>query len=381
MAALNHTDTCGFDILLGRTRWILSIVASAGQTKLRLALWNLLVIASLYSMVGCERIGKSSLADIRPLSHDFGPIRQNQSVRHLFRLQNSDSVPIQITKAASSCRCTIPAGIDGVTVQPGAYLDVPVDFNATGKSGRVETSVSLFLKGKESPKVLQLVANVVRELPDVVDFGKIKRGVSSTQSFNIDTFPGQPMLEILQIKNTNDWLIASFEQSDQVESSIRVDVIVGAEPPFGQFDVPLHIETNDTGAPRKVVHAKGYVLPVLELSEREVYFGELQPDTQEARVEVYSPYNEPVELVSVDNSRATYFTWSLTDNQNQMSPTSITISIKPAATLPPEAKAGIVKGEFRVHARVGITDRTDRIEVYGLVPARGNAQTTVSASS
>ena len=122
-------------------------------------------------------------------------------------------------------------------------------------------------------------------------------------------------------------------------------------------------------------------MPILEFSEREIYFGELRLDTPETLVEVWSPYEEPVEILSVENSRDTYFTWSLSENENRASSTKITISIKPATTLPQDATPGVVKGELRLHARVGTADLIERIEVYGLVPSRGGARTTASAAS
>ena len=145
------------------------------------------------TIIGCNGTSSNlSPTDPKVLSHDFGAIRQNQTVQHIFRLHNNDAAALKIAKTVSSCRCTVAKGIEGVVVQPAMSLDVPVALNATGKLGPVDTSVSLVLEDKEAPKVLQLSATVVREHPDTLDFGDVKRGQKSAQFFRLIRFQANP---------------------------------------------------------------------------------------------------------------------------------------------------------------------------------------------
>jgi len=73
-------------------------------------------------------------ADDRPLYHDFGRVPDGERVEHVFRLRNTDGVPVRIDRMDPSCGCTVPSisyvGADGVRVEgdtsrPDGILTVP----------------------------------------------------------------------------------------------------------------------------------------------------------------------------------------------------------------------------------------------------------------
>ena len=103
----------------------------------------------------------------------------------------------------------------------------------------------------------------------------------------------------------------------------------------------------------------------MEISEKSVYFGALKAgETLTKDVKLSTPYGESLTFLSVDNSKQEVFaTQVAAPTQGDTLPVTITTTgIIPAGT-----PAGVVKGTLLFHTRVGESEETARVEVYGLI--------------
>jgi len=92
-----------------------------------------------------ERDAKSGLLPVikwDKTEHDFGTINQGDKVETVFKLTNVGKGNLVITKAKSSCGCTIPTW-PREAVKPGETAEIKVVFNSSGKKNKVTKVVTL----------------------------------------------------------------------------------------------------------------------------------------------------------------------------------------------------------------------------------------------
>jgi hypothetical protein len=91
--------------------------------------------------------------------HDFGTIKQGDTVEHEFKFENTGEADLLITNAKGSCGCTVPE-YPKTAIQPGKAGTIKVSFNSAGKSGVNTKSVVLTSNCKEKNKVLIITADI-----------------------------------------------------------------------------------------------------------------------------------------------------------------------------------------------------------------------------
>jgi hypothetical protein len=95
----------------------------------------------------------------------FGTIEQDASVEHTFIFKNNCKETIEIDRAQASCGCTA-AILSEKIIKPGTEAKVQIKFKPPmGTRGKVQKTVSVFLKGETQPHtVLRFSADVKTEL-------------------------------------------------------------------------------------------------------------------------------------------------------------------------------------------------------------------------
>lgn len=74
--------------------------------------------------------------------HDFGTIKEGQTVVYTFNFTNTGEADLIITKAHGSCGCTVP-DYPKEPIKPGESGKIKVSFNSTGKKGVQEKTVTI----------------------------------------------------------------------------------------------------------------------------------------------------------------------------------------------------------------------------------------------
>jgi len=74
--------------------------------------------------------------------HDFGTVKEGESVEYTFVFTNTGKEPLKIESARGSCGCTVPQW-PKEPIPAGAKGEIKVSFNSNGKRGKQHKSVTI----------------------------------------------------------------------------------------------------------------------------------------------------------------------------------------------------------------------------------------------
>jgi hypothetical protein len=113
------------------------------------------------SAAGTDTTALNEMAEMqfRDTVHDFGAIKEGESVTYDFEFTNTGKKPLVISNAAGSCGCTV-ADFPREPMAPGKSSVVKVQFSSIGKHGHQEKSVSLTTNSKRGTHVLYIKGDV-----------------------------------------------------------------------------------------------------------------------------------------------------------------------------------------------------------------------------
>ncbi|MTI22046.1 DUF1573 domain-containing protein [Fulvivirga sp. RKSG066] len=87
---------------------------------------------------------------IESTTHDFGKISKDSKVNTKFVLTNTGQSPLKIRKVDSNCDCTT-AEVEKETVKPGKSVELEVAFDAYGRKGNQQKSVTIYSNDPRNP--------------------------------------------------------------------------------------------------------------------------------------------------------------------------------------------------------------------------------------
>ena len=91
--------------------------------------------------------------------YDFGTVNEGVVVETIFKVTNSGTTDLVITKATGSCGCTVPVW-PKAPIKPGEMGEVGVKFNTSGKPNRQMKTVTLTANTESGREVLTLRGSV-----------------------------------------------------------------------------------------------------------------------------------------------------------------------------------------------------------------------------
>tara|TARA_R110001583_G_scaffold16084_6_gene65361 strand:- start:8296 stop:8766 length:471 start_codon:yes stop_codon:yes gene_type:complete len=111
--------------------------------------------------VAAERDEAAKLVPVmefEKVEHDFGTIVQGTPQETVFKFTNTGNAPLVITKATSSCGCTVP-NPPKEPIAPGEVGELKVKFNGSGRNQvtKTITVVANTVKGSEMLKIKAFV--------------------------------------------------------------------------------------------------------------------------------------------------------------------------------------------------------------------------------
>lgn len=105
-----------------------------------------------------ETRAKTSLA-FDKTEHDFGKIKQGESVECVFKVTNTGKEPLIIEEAHGSCGCTVP-DYPKDAIAAGETKDIKVKFNSAGKQGPNTKTVTITANTEPLQSVITIKADV-----------------------------------------------------------------------------------------------------------------------------------------------------------------------------------------------------------------------------
>jgi len=85
----------------------------------------------------------------------FGTVNEGEIVKHVFKFTNEGKIPLLITRAKSTCGCTVPEWPEA-PVGPGESGEISVRFDTKNKTGRQGKPITIIANTYPSETYLQL---------------------------------------------------------------------------------------------------------------------------------------------------------------------------------------------------------------------------------
>jgi hypothetical protein len=98
---------------------------------------------------------------LRDSVFDFGSVPEGDTVTHVFTFTNTGTAPLLVTRANSTCGCTIPKWTTE-PVEPGNTGEITVKFNSAGRPDHQSKEVTIFANTFPNEHKVRIKGNVVK---------------------------------------------------------------------------------------------------------------------------------------------------------------------------------------------------------------------------
>lgn len=109
-----------------------------------------------------DTVNVAKLAFDESTEFKFGSIKEGEVVNHDFSFTNTGNVPLLITKAKSTCGCTVPSYPEQ-PIAPGERGVISVRFDSQNKYGRQRKAVSITANTYPATSVVYVDGEVINE--------------------------------------------------------------------------------------------------------------------------------------------------------------------------------------------------------------------------
>jgi hypothetical protein len=92
-------------------------------------------------------------------SHDFGTLSEGPVATYSFKVTNTGTAPVVISRAQASCGCTTPEWSKD-PILPGASSTIKVGYNTSGRPGAFAKTITVTSNAENSSVILRINGNV-----------------------------------------------------------------------------------------------------------------------------------------------------------------------------------------------------------------------------
>jgi hypothetical protein len=103
-----------------------------------------------------------ALLNFNETEFKFGKVKVGTVINHDFPFTNTGSVPLLITKARSTCGCTVPSYPEA-PIAPGESGVISVSFDTKNKNGRQRKPVTIIANTYPATTTIYVDGNVINE--------------------------------------------------------------------------------------------------------------------------------------------------------------------------------------------------------------------------
>lgn len=120
---------------------------------------RILIVSILVLVLVSCRKNNLAVMDFDETEHDFGTIKEGQTVENQFKFTNSGKSDLIITNAQASCGCTV-AEYPKDAVKPNQEGIIKVKFSSEGKHGKQEKSITISANTENRKEMLKIYADI-----------------------------------------------------------------------------------------------------------------------------------------------------------------------------------------------------------------------------
>jgi hypothetical protein len=235
------------------------------------------------------------------LEHDFGILKQQQSVKYIFKFRNEGGELLVIENVKASCGCTGTL-LSSKEIQPGEEGEIEVTFKSAMSSGKKKKSITITSNDPAQPVKLYIMANIVvpleikpKQIYWVADKGEpSRRMVELAHQPDLD-------INIVDLKLTSDAFTASATPKAGGENpGYDIEIRFDGSLPVGRFTEKLTIVTDNKDYPTFAVAIRGNVAGLVRVVPNAIALGVVKDDALPSRtIRVYTKGNRDFEITSI----------------------------------------------------------------------------------
>ncbi len=229
-------------------RWALR-ARSRATAALFLPLTATLLVAALgtcAARAGGIRVSGPAI-EVAPPRFEFGDLPQEHIERVTCKVRNAGSAELLIQQITSDCGCTV-AQIADSSLAPGQQVDLAITFSTRHFSGHVRKTVTLVTNDPAAPKTPIVLAAFVRAIvavtPDALDFGKVMRGTTPSQTITLRAAAADT-LKVTEVTVPEHIYATELVREATDDSTFyHLKVSIRRDAPVGTYSATARVRTN-----------------------------------------------------------------------------------------------------------------------------------------
>lgn len=103
---------------------------------------------------------ETAVMTFNSVEHDFGTIKEGETVEHVFEFTNTGKTDLIITNAQGSCGCTVPEYPQNIPIAPGGTGSIRVGFNSSNMPNAQIKQVTITANTEAGKETLRIKAMV-----------------------------------------------------------------------------------------------------------------------------------------------------------------------------------------------------------------------------
>jgi hypothetical protein len=190
---------------------------------------------------------------VSPASYDFGVIKDDKLISHIFTMKNMGEQSVTLTALPSSCGCMLSKPEPSV-LKPGEEGRFKILFQPKGMRGAFQWDASLQTSLTEQPViVVPLKAYVLRDgilSDEIINFRVFKRGEEKEITLWM-VYRHNPQFKVVNARLNVDGFDLKCQEMKEVEGfypglqrGYRIDIRAKKDIPYGRNDGRLILETD-----------------------------------------------------------------------------------------------------------------------------------------
>jgi hypothetical protein len=261
-------------------------------------------VSSLLVCFGILHWSRNMERDVTPGQQAYvrlGTRPAGTSLQHVFYIRNPGSTPLNIIGVKTSCSCTVVGKLPAV-LAPGERAPVVVRAATGDRTGSWSFS-AVILAQHSAATELSIQADLVKRLPNKIEFGQILRGERAEKRVNVTpAFEQTRPPKVVSIDCDPKYFVTQFGGGERDAEQEWIDIKLKPDAPDGGFDKTLTVIFGDNDRTRSTISVTGWIARQVEASPLDLNFGNVGgSQTIERRIVIFSPYGQPIHFIRLDS--------------------------------------------------------------------------------
>lgn len=266
--------------------------------------------------------GKAAAAGAAPrlvfdeMEHDFGEIKQQEEVKHIFKFRNEGDALLVVEEVKSSCGCTGTL-LSTKNIPPGGEGEIEVTFKSGRSSGKKKKYISVISNDPSKPvEKIHIMADIVIpvEIRPRQIYWVAEKDAPSKKLVEL-TYQPELSINIVKIELSSDAFKASATPKDEGNRpGYDINILFDGSLPAGRFNEKLTITTDNKEYPSLSVVIRGQVTGKVKVVPSSVALGVVKDGELPSRtIRVYAKDNRDFEITAIEPSNP-LITTEITEN-------------------------------------------------------------------